>query len=147
MIICDGCERCMHLRCLIPPQTVAPSGQFYCPACDLGFSASISELIDLHTPLQYNSPRNFTPIRCCWNICVLTGQNLHSQLVAVNDEQFWIKQLRQDFTVNPTTGCWYTKRCAIKASPGCVVHQCSIAGTSLDFFMRLLVMLRLSKHK
>ena len=22
MVICDGCDRCMHLRCLIPPQTI-----------------------------------------------------------------------------------------------------------------------------
>lgn len=55
MVICDGCERCMHLRCLIPPQTTAPSGQFFCPACDVGFQNSVAELADGSTPLRYNS--------------------------------------------------------------------------------------------
>ena len=55
MVICDGCDRCMHLRCLIPPQTTAPSGKFYCPACDVGFNNSVAELADPNTPLQYNS--------------------------------------------------------------------------------------------
>ena len=54
MVICDGCERCMHLRCLIPPQTVAPSGQFFCPACDDTFAHNISELEDAGTPLAYS---------------------------------------------------------------------------------------------
>lgn len=55
MVICDGCERCMHLRCLVPPQTTAPSGQFFCPACDVGFQNSVAELADGSTPLRYNS--------------------------------------------------------------------------------------------
>ncbi len=56
IVICDGCERCMHLRCLVPPQTVAPSGSFFCPACDVHFNSSVQELVDDNTPLQYNSP-------------------------------------------------------------------------------------------
>ena len=55
MVICDGCDRCMHLRCLIPPQTSAPSGQFFCPACDMGFENSVAELADADTPLRHNS--------------------------------------------------------------------------------------------
>ena len=54
MVICDGCERCIHLRCLIPPQTIAPSGQFFCPACDDIFAHNISELKDAGTPLKYS---------------------------------------------------------------------------------------------
>ena len=44
MVICDGCDRCMHLRCLIPPQTVAPSGKFYCVACNLEFQHPLQSL-------------------------------------------------------------------------------------------------------
>jgi len=53
----------MHLRCLIPPQTIAPSGQFFCPACDVGFKNSVAELADAKMPwlqLQEGSPHQRT---------------------------------------------------------------------------------------
>ena len=53
MVICDGCDRCFHLRCLLPPQTCAPSGPWLCPACDPGFSSNVQELYNADTVLQY----------------------------------------------------------------------------------------------
>ena len=53
MVICEGCQRCFHLRCLIAPQTVAPSGNWYCPVCDPQF-LNLDELKDENTPLTYH---------------------------------------------------------------------------------------------
>lgn len=55
MVTCDGCDRRMHLRCLIPPQTGAPSGQFFCPACDVGCGKFCCTPCGCKTPLRYNS--------------------------------------------------------------------------------------------
>jgi len=40
MVICDGCDRYFHLRCLIPPRSIVPSGDWFCPGCDLSLKDS-----------------------------------------------------------------------------------------------------------
>ena len=52
MAICFGCERCFHLRCLLPPQSTVPSGDWLCPACDPTF-LNLAELHNPATVLQY----------------------------------------------------------------------------------------------
>ena len=53
MVECNGCGLTLHLRCLSPPRQTAPSGAFYCPACDPKGISSTQELYMPHTPLQY----------------------------------------------------------------------------------------------
>lgn len=53
MVICDGCDRMFHLRCLMPPQSTVPSGSWLCPACQLAsHSDNLQELFDENTPLS-----------------------------------------------------------------------------------------------
>lgn len=56
LVICDKCDRLFHLRCLIPPQSTVPSGEWLCPACDTFFADGktfgLSELTDAETPLS-----------------------------------------------------------------------------------------------
>jgi hypothetical protein len=33
LLICDGCERSCHMRCLKPPLKAIPEGEFFCPEC------------------------------------------------------------------------------------------------------------------
>ena len=54
MVICSGCSRCFHLRCLLPPQSTPPSGDWFCPACDPLFH-NLQELYHLDTPLSYRA--------------------------------------------------------------------------------------------
>jgi hypothetical protein len=54
IVICEGCQRCFHLRCLIPPLTTAPSGSWFCPACDPKF-LNLDELRDPRPVLQYHT--------------------------------------------------------------------------------------------
>ena len=54
MAICSGCDRCMHLRCVMPPMSSVPSGDWLCPGCDPWFK-NVAELCDDHTILQYGS--------------------------------------------------------------------------------------------
>lgn len=53
MVECDGCGITLHLRCLSPPRQTAPSGSFFCPACDPKGLSATNELYMPHTPLQY----------------------------------------------------------------------------------------------
>jgi Integrase zinc binding domain/PHD-finger len=57
-IICEGCERCFHLRCLVPPRSIVPSGSWFCPACDPYFGerggSKIAELKHGNTLLIYH---------------------------------------------------------------------------------------------
>jgi hypothetical protein len=53
MAICSGCDRCLHLRCVMPPMSTAPSGDWLCPGCDPWF-VNVSELCDPDTILQYS---------------------------------------------------------------------------------------------
>lgn len=55
MAICSGCSRCMHLRCVMPPMSTVPSGDWLCPGCDPLFGNGISELCDPNPVLQYSS--------------------------------------------------------------------------------------------
>ena len=53
LVACAGCHRWSHLQCLTPPRSTAPSGDFFCPACDpLGISG-LTELFYKDTPLRY----------------------------------------------------------------------------------------------
>jgi hypothetical protein len=58
IVICDGCNRYFHLRCLRPPRSIVPSGDWYCPACDPTFilpgAAGEKELTNLQTPLAWH---------------------------------------------------------------------------------------------
>lgn len=58
IVICDGCRRCFHLRCLLPPRSTVPSGEWFCPACDLFCGergvARLREIENSQTPLQYH---------------------------------------------------------------------------------------------
>jgi hypothetical protein len=58
IVLCDGCNRCFHLRCLLPPRSIVPSGDWYCPGCDIFIGPNahlrIDELKDKQTPLQYS---------------------------------------------------------------------------------------------
>jgi hypothetical protein len=60
MCICTGCGICTHLRCLLPPRTTPPAGDWFCPACDPTFLHGIRELWDPHTPLSYASHDPYT---------------------------------------------------------------------------------------
>jgi transposase InsO family protein len=53
MVICNKCQQCYHLRCLVPPMTTVPSGDWFCPACDPFFRHGLGELRRDHTPLRY----------------------------------------------------------------------------------------------
>lgn len=55
MAICDGCGRCYHLRCMVPPMTTVPSGSWYCPGCDPVARNGLQELYNPATPLRYHS--------------------------------------------------------------------------------------------
>jgi transposase InsO family protein len=59
MAICSGCERCIHLRCVMPPMSTVPSGDWLCPGCDPVFSNS-AELCDAHTVLRYAAGDPYT---------------------------------------------------------------------------------------
>ncbi len=52
--ICEGCQRCFHLHCITPPLTIAPSGSWFCPACNPGF-LNLDELKDPDTALSYHA--------------------------------------------------------------------------------------------
>jgi hypothetical protein len=52
MVICDGCQRCFHLRCLTPPACSVPQGAWHCPACE-HIVNSTDELYMQDTPLRY----------------------------------------------------------------------------------------------
>jgi hypothetical protein len=54
MVICSGCNRCMHLRCVMPPQSTVPTGDWLCPGCDPVFS-NLAELYDSNPVLQHAS--------------------------------------------------------------------------------------------
>ena len=64
IIICDGCSRCFHLRCLFPPRSVVPDGQWFCPICDPMLSKSglhgIDELKTSQPVLQYGWHEPYT---------------------------------------------------------------------------------------
>ena len=53
MAICSGCNRCFHLRCIMPPLSTVPSGDWYCPGCDPLHSNQLAELCDSQSPLVY----------------------------------------------------------------------------------------------
>ena len=52
MAICSKCEACYHLRCVFPPMSTVPSGDWLCPGCDPVFR-NREELCDPNTPLRY----------------------------------------------------------------------------------------------
>mgnify|MGYP001809986550 CR=1 FL=1 len=52
LVICSGCDTCMHLRCVMPPMSTVPSGDWLCPGCDVLFG-NFEELRDPATILQY----------------------------------------------------------------------------------------------
>jgi RNase H-like domain found in reverse transcriptase/Integrase zinc binding domain/PHD-finger/Integrase core domain len=54
MVICPGCNRCMHLRCVMPPMSTVPTGEWLCPGCDPLFG-NFAELCDSNPILQYSS--------------------------------------------------------------------------------------------
>jgi len=54
MVICSGCDRCFHLRCVVPAMSTVPSGDWYCPGCDVLFANSVEELRDDATVLSYH---------------------------------------------------------------------------------------------
>jgi hypothetical protein len=51
MVICSGCDKCSHLRCVVPAMSTVPSGEWFCSGCDVLFSNSIEELRDDSTVL------------------------------------------------------------------------------------------------
>ena len=52
MAICSMCDRCFHLRCIMPPMSTVPSGDWLCLGCDPVFH-NLDELDDPHTVLSY----------------------------------------------------------------------------------------------
>ena len=54
MAVCTGCERCFHLRFVVPAQSTVPSGDWYCPTCDVYADMHLQELRDDATVLQYH---------------------------------------------------------------------------------------------
>lgn len=54
MVICSGCDKCFHLRCVVPAMSTVPSGDWYCPGCDVLFGNSVEELRDDSTVLRYH---------------------------------------------------------------------------------------------
>lgn len=54
MTICSGCEKCFHLRCVVPAMSTVPSGEWFCSGCDVLFSNSVEELRDDETVLTHH---------------------------------------------------------------------------------------------
>lgn len=52
IVLCDVCNRCFHLRCLVPPRSMAPTGSWICPTCDPLFTNQFEELRDPDNILQ-----------------------------------------------------------------------------------------------
>jgi hypothetical protein len=44
--MCDGCNRCFHVRYLVRPMSVDPSGTWYCLACNPCFGEEAGDRID-----------------------------------------------------------------------------------------------------
>ena len=44
--ICSGCGLCAHLRCVVPPRTTPPPGDWFCPSCDPTHAIGLDELYD-----------------------------------------------------------------------------------------------------
>eukprot|EP00884_Botryococcus_braunii_P010957 jgi/Botrbrau1/19863/Bobra.0510s0001.1 len=65
IVISDGCDRCFHLRCLLPPRSVVPNGCWYCPACDPFFGekggSRLEEVQDKQTPFKYRHTEPYLP--------------------------------------------------------------------------------------
>jgi hypothetical protein len=55
MVICSGCDKCIHLRCVVPAMSTVPSGEWFCSGCDVLFSNSIEKLRDEATVLRYHA--------------------------------------------------------------------------------------------
>lgn len=53
IVICDACNRCFRLRCLLPPRYVVHSGSWFCPASDPiqgeRAASKLSELLNVNT--------------------------------------------------------------------------------------------------
>jgi hypothetical protein len=52
MAICSGCNRYMHLRCIMPPMSTVPTGEWYCPGCDPLFG-NLDQMYDATPILKY----------------------------------------------------------------------------------------------
>ena len=72
MAICSKCNQCYHLRCMIPPMTTVPSGDWYCPACDPLFRNGLAELYNPTTPLKYSTGDPYTRPELL--SCVMSGE-------------------------------------------------------------------------
>jgi hypothetical protein len=83
IVLCDGCNRCFHLRCLFPPRSIVPGGCWFCPACDpylgKGGELKIEELKSAETPLcchrhdPYRDDLFMEYVRSQHNLDLLTG--------------------------------------------------------------------------
>jgi len=103
MAICSGCQRCFHLRCLMPPMSTVPTGDWFCPNCDRWYD-NIAELCDPNTVLSYRSNDPFCDdlllnfVRSGWNEDFLQG---------VSDRQVrGIMQRASSLQVHPTLPEW-----------------------------------------
>lgn len=54
MVLCSGCDRCFHLRCVVPAMSTVPSGDWHCSSCLPVFGSPLDELFDGDTVLQYH---------------------------------------------------------------------------------------------
>lgn len=54
MAICSVCQHCFHLRCVLPPMSSVPSGDWICYNCDVYFE-NVAEMCDPDTVLSYCS--------------------------------------------------------------------------------------------
>ncbi len=142
IVICDGCGRCMHLRCLVPPQTTAPSGPLFCPACDIHFENGVEELSAGHWSMRC-ATLTWIPISSSSSPTTTTRPSYPLHLHSGGRSS----TRAPDYAVIPDTliGSLSTRKFSIMVLGGCAALPCSIGGTLLGCFMRLLATLAFSR--
>lgn len=109
MAICDGCEQCMHLRCLLPPRTTPPSGPWLCPACDPAHANALAEMQDPHPTLVLH------PADPLLNPSLLDylagGSDPVSLGHLAQPERRALQRLAGNVSLHPTIPGWLSVRC------------------------------------
>ncbi|GHP02045.1 hypothetical protein PPROV_000080100 [Pycnococcus provasolii] len=52
LILCDGCNRGCHIGCMEPPQSVVPTGEWFCRTCRSDFDFDLSQPVKSFAPLS-----------------------------------------------------------------------------------------------
>lgn len=102
MVICSGCDRCFHLRCLIPPRTTAPDGDWYCPGCDPLFT----NLAEMHDPTTVLLARQGDPYRSPALLAYVRAGNVTAALPLEASERRQLIKEGNHLRAHPTLPDW-----------------------------------------